>query len=95
MESQLKRNSIDRIRNVDSSSPSQVSASPPAIESTSTGISVKKRRKRRRKSTHRIDIVKRDTNADTTEDENMFPIELSSDEENELLDNTRCCDYNI
>nr|XP_056712264.1 phosphatidate phosphatase LPIN1 isoform X2 [Euleptes europaea] len=87
MESQLKRNSIDRIRNVDSSGPSQVSNSafPPAMESTS----VKKRRKRRRKSTHRIDIAKRDTNADTTEDENMFPIELSSDEENELLDNAR------
>ncbi|XP_060089759.1 phosphatidate phosphatase LPIN1 isoform X1 [Heteronotia binoei] len=91
MESQMKRNSIDRIRNVDSSSPSQVSnsASPSAIDSTTAGSSVKKRRKRRRKSTHRIDIVKRDTNEDTTEDENMFPIELSSDEENELLDNAR------
>ncbi|XP_015261827.1 PREDICTED: phosphatidate phosphatase LPIN1 isoform X3 [Gekko japonicus] len=91
MESQLKRNSIDRIRNVDSSCSPQVSnsTSPPTMESTSMGISVKKRRKRRRKSTHRIDFAKRDTNADTTEDENMFPIELSSDEENELLDNAR------
>ncbi|XP_077167047.1 phosphatidate phosphatase LPIN1 isoform X2 [Paroedura picta] len=91
MESQLKRNSIDRIRNVDLSNPSQVSitASPSTLEGTSASSSVKKRRKRRRKSTHRIDIAKRDNNADTTEEENMFPIELSSDEENELLDNAR------
>ncbi|XP_054837321.1 phosphatidate phosphatase LPIN1 isoform X2 [Eublepharis macularius] len=90
MESQLKRNSIDRIRNVDLSSTSQVSnCTSPPTESTSGGSSVKKRRKRRRKSSHRIDIARRDTNTDTTEDENMFPIELSSDEESELLDNTR------
>ncbi|XP_048354702.1 phosphatidate phosphatase LPIN1 isoform X1 [Sphaerodactylus townsendi] len=91
MESQLKRNSIDRMRNVDLSSPTQAadSASPTTLEPTSSGSSVKKRRKRRRKSTHRIDITRRDSNIDTTEEENMFSIELSSDEENELLDNAR------
>uniref|UniRef100_A0ABM5GJ98 phosphatidate phosphatase n=2 Tax=Pogona vitticeps TaxID=103695 RepID=A0ABM5GJ98_9SAUR len=90
MELQMKRNSIDRIRSMDVSSSSQLpnSASPSTNEST-IGISVKKRRKRRRKSTHKIDTSKRDENTDTTEDENVFSIEMSSDEENELLDNTR------
>nr|XP_020657979.1 phosphatidate phosphatase LPIN1 isoform X3 [Pogona vitticeps] len=90
MELQMKRNSIDRIRSMDVSSSSQLpnSASPSTNEST-MGNSVKKRRKRRRKSTHKIDMSKRDENTDTTEDENVFSIEMSSDEENELLDNTR------
>ncbi|XP_062981240.1 phosphatidate phosphatase LPIN1 isoform X3 [Elgaria multicarinata webbii] len=86
MELQLKKNSVDRIRNMDTGGPSQLpSSAPSAIESTS----VKKRRKRRRRSTHKIDTSKRDENADTTEDENMFPIEISSDEENELLETAR------
>ncbi|XP_053141598.1 phosphatidate phosphatase LPIN1 isoform X2 [Hemicordylus capensis] len=92
MESQLlKRNSIERIRNMDACGPLQLPnpTSPSTSEATSAGCSVKKRRKRRRKSTHKIETSKRDENADTTEDENMFPIEMSSDEENELLDNTR------
>nr|XP_028578394.1 phosphatidate phosphatase LPIN1 isoform X2 [Podarcis muralis] len=90
MELQLKRNSVDRIRNMDTGSSSQLpnSVSSSAVEPTSS-CSVKKRRKRRRRSAHKIDTSKRDENDDTTEDENMFPIEISSDEENELLDNTR------
>ncbi|KAM6463389.1 phosphatidate phosphatase LPIN1 isoform 1-T2 [Liasis olivaceus] len=88
MELQLKRNSVDRIRSMDTAGPSQLPTptSPSAAESISASCSVKKRRKRRRRSAHKIDISKRDENADTTEDENMFPIEMSSDEENELLD---------
>ncbi|XP_044273880.1 phosphatidate phosphatase LPIN1 isoform X1 [Varanus komodoensis] len=90
MELQLKRNSADRIRNLDGATPSQLSNTAPSVaESNSASSSVKKRRKRRRRSTHKIDTSKRDENADTTEDENMFPIEISSSEENELLDNAR------
>nr|XP_060643464.1 phosphatidate phosphatase LPIN1 isoform X2 [Anolis sagrei ordinatus] len=90
MELQMKRNSIERIRNIDAGTSSQLpnAASTSANESISAGGSVKKRRKRRRKSTHKIDISKRDENADTSEDENVFAIEIS-DEENELLENTR------
>ncbi|XP_042295651.1 phosphatidate phosphatase LPIN1 isoform X2 [Sceloporus undulatus] len=90
MELQMKRNSADRLRNIDAGVPSQLpnAASPSANESTAAGGSVKKRRKRRRKSTHKIDTSKRDENVDTSEDENVFTIEIS-DEENEPLDNTR------
>ncbi|XP_070588972.1 phosphatidate phosphatase LPIN1 isoform X2 [Erythrolamprus reginae] len=90
MELQLKRNSADRLRSMDTAGPSQlpIPTSPSATESITASCSVKKRRKRRRKSAHKIDTSKRDENADTTEDENMFPIEMSSDEENELLDTT-------
>ncbi|XP_026530088.1 phosphatidate phosphatase LPIN1 isoform X3 [Notechis scutatus] len=90
MELQLKRNSADRLRSMDTAGPSQlpIPTSPSAPESMIASCSVKKRRKRRRKSAHKIDTSKRDENADTTEDENMFPIEMSSDEENELLDTT-------
>ncbi|XP_066468087.1 phosphatidate phosphatase LPIN1 isoform X2 [Tiliqua scincoides] len=91
MESQLKRNSADRLRNLDTGGPLQgpSSASTFTAESTSAGCSVKKRRKRRRKSTHKAETLKRDEDADSTEDENMFSIEMSSDEENELLESTR------
>ncbi|XP_034965720.2 phosphatidate phosphatase LPIN1 isoform X1 [Zootoca vivipara] len=91
MELQLKRNSVDRLRNMDTGSSSQLPTSvlSSAVEPTPSSCSVKKRRKRRRRSAHKIDTSKRDENDDTTEDENMFPIEISSDEENELLDNTR------
>ncbi|XP_075779602.1 phosphatidate phosphatase LPIN1 isoform X2 [Pelodiscus sinensis] len=92
MESQLKRNLIDRVRNLDSGS-SQVSitslASQSAIESSSVCGSVKKRRKRRRKSTHKLDSLKREDNGDTSEDENMFLMQISSEEENEPADNLR------
>ncbi|XP_043398191.1 phosphatidate phosphatase LPIN1 isoform X4 [Chelonia mydas] len=57
-----------------------------AIESSSICVSVKKRRKRRRKSTHKLDSLKRE---DTSEDEEMFSIQISSEEENEPVDNMR------
>nr|XP_013810488.1 PREDICTED: phosphatidate phosphatase LPIN1 [Apteryx mantelli mantelli] len=93
METQLKRNSTDRIRNLDSSVSSQVPpqghGSQPAIETSLACSSVKKRRKKRRKSTHKMDSLKREDNGDTSEDEDMFPIEISSEEEKEPLDNSR------
>ncbi|NXM55429.1 LPIN1 phosphatase, partial [Illadopsis cleaveri] len=94
MESQLKRNSIDRIRNLDTNTSSQVPpqahGSQPSTETSPVCSSVKKRRKKRRKSTHKIDSLKReDTHGDTSEDEDMFPIEISSEEEKEPLDNSR------
>ncbi|XP_025057625.1 phosphatidate phosphatase LPIN1 isoform X2 [Alligator sinensis] len=93
MESQRKRNSIDWVRSLDSSGSSQaqtqVHVSQSAIETSSVCGSVKKRRKKRRKSTHKIDSLKREDNGDTSEDEDMFPIEISSDDENDLLDNSR------
>ncbi|KAM6279900.1 phosphatidate phosphatase LPIN1 isoform 1-T1 [Porphyrio hochstetteri] len=93
MEAQLKRNSIDRIRNLDTSASSQVPpqahGSQPSTETSPVSSSVKKRRKKRRKSTHKIDSLKREDNGDTSEDENMFSIEISSEDENEPLDNSR------
>ncbi|XP_041333832.1 phosphatidate phosphatase LPIN1 isoform X4 [Pyrgilauda ruficollis] len=94
MESQLKRNSIDRIRNLDtnvsSPVPPQAHGSQPSTETSPVCTSVKKRRKKRRKSTHKIDSLKReDIHGDTSEDEDMFPIEISSEEEKEPLDNSR------
>lgn len=76
MESQLKRNSADRIRK-----PGRQHVSPglPSSETHSSGSLVKKRRKRRRKS--QLDSLKRDENMNTSEDEDMFPIEMSSDRE--------------
>ncbi|PKU46671.1 phosphatidate phosphatase lpin1 [Limosa lapponica baueri] len=92
MEAQLKRNSIDRIRNLDTGASSQVPpqahGSQTAIETSPVCSSGKKRRKKRRKSTHKIDSLKREDNADTSEDEDMFPIEISSEEEKEPLDNS-------
>ncbi|XP_032980598.1 phosphatidate phosphatase LPIN1 isoform X5 [Rhinolophus ferrumequinum] len=76
MESQLKRNSADRMRSLDPNTAAQVL---PPSETPSSGSLVKKRRKRRRKS--QLDSLKRDDNVNTSEDEDMFPIEMSSDEE--------------
>ncbi|NXW06609.1 LPIN1 phosphatase, partial [Fregetta grallaria] len=93
MEAQLKRNSIDRIRNLDTSAslqvPPQAHGSQPSTETSPACSSVKKRRKKRRKSTHKIDSLKREDNGDTSEDEDMFPIEISSEEEKESLDHSR------
>ncbi|NWS55334.1 LPIN1 phosphatase, partial [Chunga burmeisteri] len=93
MEAQLKRNSMDRIRNLDTSVSSQVPpqahGSQPSTETSPVCSSVKKRRKKRRKSTHKIDSLKREDNGDTSEDEDVFPIEISSEEEKEPLDNSR------
>lgn len=84
MEFQLKRNSIDRIRSLDPNPAAQ--ASPPSEASSSSSL-VKKRRKRRRKS--QLDSLKRDDNMNTSEDEDMFPIEMSSDEEADPPDGSR------
>ncbi|XP_065486700.1 phosphatidate phosphatase LPIN1 isoform X3 [Caloenas nicobarica] len=93
MEAQLKRNSIDRIRNLDTGASSQVPpqahGSQPSTETPPGCSSVKKRRKKRRKSTHKLDSLKREDNGDTSEDEDMFLIEISSEEEKEPLDNSR------
>ncbi|XP_059798176.1 phosphatidate phosphatase LPIN1 isoform X2 [Balaenoptera ricei] len=90
MESQLKRNSVDWIRSLDPTTSAQVL---PPSETPSSGSSVKKRRKRRRKS--QLDSLKRDDNMNTSEDEDMFPIEMSSDEEAELLDSSRTLSNDI
>ncbi|XP_027476996.2 phosphatidate phosphatase LPIN1 isoform X2 [Zalophus californianus] len=84
MECQMKRSSADRIRNLDPSASGQ--ALPPS-EAPSSGSLVKKRRKRRRKS--QLDTLKRDDNVNTSEDEDMFPIEMSSDDQADPLDDSR------
>ncbi|KFV77094.1 Phosphatidate phosphatase LPIN1 [Dryobates pubescens] len=93
MEAHLKRNSIDRIRNLDTSPSSQVQAqshgSQASTETSPVCSSMKKRRKKRRKSSHKIDSLKREDGGDTSEDEDMFPIEISSEEEKEPMDNSR------
>ncbi|XP_029410420.1 phosphatidate phosphatase LPIN1 isoform X8 [Nannospalax galili] len=81
MESQLKRNSVDRIRNLD---PTTTAQGLPASDTPSSGSLGKKRRKRRRKS--QLDSLKRDDNTNTSEDEDMFPIEMSSDEDSGPMD---------
>ncbi|XP_025209734.1 phosphatidate phosphatase LPIN1 isoform X4 [Theropithecus gelada] len=84
MECQLKRGSVDRIRGLDASMPAQVIA---PSETPSSSSVVKKRRKRRRKS--QLDSLKRDDSVNTSEEEDMFPIEMSSDEAMELLESSR------
>ncbi|XP_047378314.1 phosphatidate phosphatase LPIN1 isoform X3 [Sciurus carolinensis] len=90
MEAQLKRNSADRVRSLDPGTPTQV-VSP--SETPSSGSLVKKRRKRRRKS--QLDSLKRDDNTNTSEDEDMFPIEMSSDEDAGPLDGSRTLSSDI
>ncbi|XP_033032418.1 phosphatidate phosphatase LPIN1 isoform X3 [Trachypithecus francoisi] len=84
MECQLKRGSVDRIRGLDPGTPAQVIA---PSETPSSSSVVKKRRKRRRKS--QLDSLKRDDSTNTSEDEDMFPIEMSSDEAMELPESSR------
>ncbi|XP_054557344.1 phosphatidate phosphatase LPIN1 isoform X2 [Talpa occidentalis] len=84
MECQLKRNTVDRARSLDSNT--SVQALTPSETSSSSSV-VKKRRKRRRKS--QLDSLKRDDTANTSEDEDVFPIEMSSDEEADPLDGSR------
>uniref|UniRef100_A0A3Q2HAE0 phosphatidate phosphatase n=1 Tax=Equus caballus TaxID=9796 RepID=A0A3Q2HAE0_HORSE len=90
MECQLKRNSVDRIRGLDPNTSAQVL---PPSETPSGGSLGKKRRKRRRKS--QLDTLKRDDDMNTSEDEDMFPIEMSSDEETEPLDSSRTLSNDI
>ncbi|KAJ8410266.1 hypothetical protein AAFF_G00202470 [Aldrovandia affinis] len=52
-----------------------------ALQSSGENGVVKKRRKRRRKS--RVDSMKREDSGDHSENEDMFPIDMSSDEEKE------------
>ena len=84
MESQLKRNSVDRIRCLD---PTTAAQGLPHSDTPSTGSLGKKRRKRRRKA--QLDNLKRDDNVNTSEDEDMFPIEMSSDEDTAPMDGSR------
>ncbi|XP_021057122.1 phosphatidate phosphatase LPIN1 isoform X6 [Mus pahari] len=84
MESQLKRNSVDRIRCLD---PTTAAQGLPPSDTPSTGSLGKKRRKRRRKV--QLDNLKRDDNVNTSEDEDMFPIEMSSDEDTAPMDGNR------
>ncbi|GAB1297314.1 Phosphatidate phosphatase [Apodemus speciosus] len=84
MESQLKRNSVDRVRCLD---PTAAAQGLPPSDTPSTGSLGKKRRKRRRKA--QLDNLKRDDNVNTSEDEDMFPIEMSSDEDTAPMDGSR------
>nr|XP_020863375.1 LOW QUALITY PROTEIN: phosphatidate phosphatase LPIN1 [Phascolarctos cinereus] len=84
MESQIKRSALERGRNLEPCS----SAQPQAVnEMLSAGMSVKKRRKRRRKC--QLDNLKRDDSVHTSEEEDLFPIEMSSDEDLVSLDTAR------
>ncbi|XP_060025936.1 phosphatidate phosphatase LPIN1 isoform X2 [Lagenorhynchus albirostris] len=87
MESQLRRSSVDWMRSLDPNTSAQVLA---PSETPSSGSLVKKRRKRRRKL--QLDSLKRDDNTNTSEDEDMFPIEMSSDE---LQDSSRTLSNDI
>ncbi|XP_073647681.1 phosphatidate phosphatase LPIN1 isoform X4 [Tursiops truncatus] len=87
MESQLRRSSVDWMRSLDPNTSVQVL---PPSETPSSGSLVKKRRKRRRKL--QLDSLKRDDNTNTSEDEDMFPIEMSSDE---LQDSSRTLSNDI
>ncbi|KAM5263123.1 phosphatidate phosphatase LPIN1 isoform 2-T2 [Ctenodactylus gundi] len=75
MDGQLRRGVMDRGRGLDPGPPVQGAAPG---DTPSCGSLVKKRRKRRRKS--QLDSLKRDDATNTSEDEDMFPIEMSSDE---------------
>ncbi|ELK29171.1 Phosphatidate phosphatase LPIN1 [Myotis davidii] len=90
MECQLKRNPVDRARSLD---PGAAAPGLPPGETPSSGSLVKKRRKRRRKS--QLDSLKRDDNSNTSEDEDMFPIEMSSDEERDAMDSNRTLSNDI
>uniref|UniRef100_A0A4W3I291 phosphatidate phosphatase n=1 Tax=Callorhinchus milii TaxID=7868 RepID=A0A4W3I291_CALMI len=88
METAMRRSSLDKQKNLESSQiPTNSHNSQPSPESLIGSNSVKKRRKRRRKS--KVDSIKRDDNDDTSENEDMFSIEISSEEEIESTENSR------
>ncbi|XP_073424340.1 phosphatidate phosphatase LPIN1 isoform X1 [Dendrobates tinctorius] len=87
MEAQLKRNPIEWPRSLDPSSSTQASGNMHLTQGGTDNSSGKKRRKRRRKS--KLDSLKREDNGDTTEEEDMFTIEMSSEEETEPLETAR------
>lgn len=84
----MGRSFLDKQRNLESTGTLQASTSvhitPSSLENQSSSSSAKKRRKKRRKS--RLDSIRRDTVGDTSENEDMFPIEISSEEEAELTE---------
>ncbi|XP_032877469.1 phosphatidate phosphatase LPIN1 isoform X2 [Amblyraja radiata] len=88
MEAAIGRSFLDKQRNLESTGTLQASTSvhitPSSLENQSSSSSAKKRRKKRRKS--RLDSIRRDTVGDTSENEDMFPIEISSEEEAELTE---------
>ncbi|XP_055491298.1 phosphatidate phosphatase LPIN1 isoform X2 [Leucoraja erinacea] len=88
MEATMGRSFLDKQRNLESTGTLQASTSvhitPSSLENQSSSSSAKKRRKKRRKS--RLDSIRRDTVGDTSENEDMFPIEISSEEEAELTE---------
>uniref|UniRef100_UPI00398EB8E0 phosphatidate phosphatase LPIN1 isoform X2 n=1 Tax=Pristiophorus japonicus TaxID=55135 RepID=UPI00398EB8E0 len=94
MEATVGRSLLDRQRSLESAGSSQTSIAihimPASPENQLSSSSVKKRRKRRRKS--RVDSIKRDDNDDTSENEDMFSIEISS-EEAESTETTRTSTY--
>lgn len=81
MESQLKRNSTDWTRGLEASgsvqNPGNSHLSQPGTDNS--GGTVKKRRKRRRKAM--LDNLKRGETGDTTEEDDMFAMEMSSEDE--------------
>ncbi|XP_036604658.1 phosphatidate phosphatase LPIN1 isoform X2 [Trichosurus vulpecula] len=90
METQLKRNALERGRNLEPGGSTQAQA---VNEMLSAGLSVKKRRKRRRKC--QLDNLKRDDSIHTSEEEDLFPIEMSSDEDLEPLDSARTLIHDV
>lgn len=90
LECQLRRSPGERARGLEGGA-----AAPglPPGESPSGGSLVKKRRKRRRKA--QLDSLKRDEASNTSEDEDMFPIEMSSDEERDAMDSGRTLNNDI
>ncbi|XP_064412443.1 phosphatidate phosphatase LPIN1 isoform X2 [Latimeria chalumnae] len=97
MESQLRRNSAEKMRNLDSMGslqmPVTIHATQVGTESPTNSGSVKKRRKRRRKS--KVDSIKRDEIGSSSGEDDLFPIEMSSDEENEPLDSSRASVHGV
>ncbi|XP_043938172.1 phosphatidate phosphatase LPIN1 isoform X2 [Protopterus annectens] len=87
LEAQMKKTSLDRKWNLECSGQMLDTASQAGSENPSNSSSVKKRRKRRRKS--KIDSLKKEDMGESSEDEDMFQIEMSSDEENEPADSSR------
>ncbi|XP_069742425.1 phosphatidate phosphatase LPIN1 isoform X3 [Narcine bancroftii] len=89
METTVGGSLLDKQKKIESTGTPQASVpihvSPSSSENQS-GSTVKKRRKRRRKC--RVDSIRRDDVGDTSENENMFPIELSSEDEVEFTETT-------
>ncbi|XP_051830089.1 phosphatidate phosphatase LPIN1 isoform X3 [Antechinus flavipes] len=90
METQLKRAALERSRGLEAGGSGQAQA---VNEMLCAGLSVKKRRKRRRKC--QLDSLKREDTLHTSEEEDLFPIEMSSDDDLELLDSSRTLIHDV